>query len=159
MRVALGAVALAAALAVPAHAATASGIVMTFGLAGTCSGPGTCTATLTTDQCIERTVGPRCSADPVTISLVSTFVGDGVCLLEGESSAFGFVVHTEAYGDLRMRLSAVYDGVWQFASLVSAPNFGAFTAVGGPSGGLPGAPCPASFSTNFMIGTIAVASV
>ncbi len=155
MRVALGAAALAAALAVPAHAATASGIQMGFDLSGTCPATGfTCTATLTTTSCIERQRGPRCSADPVSLTLTARSVG--VCQMTDFSRSL--IVHTEAYGDVRVFLNAVvYAGGWSIVGIPTGGPLGAFVAVGGFSVPTPG-PCPASFDAA-LIGALGVVDV
>ena len=142
MKLTLGAAVLAAALAVPAHAATASGIRMTFTMSGTCSTTlHSCTATFTNTSCIEREGGPRCTVDPAT----ATFGAGDCTVLFG--SGLPFFVHTQAFGDVRVSLQVVTaKGVFVLVGIASGNSaIGALTVVG-TSGLSQSSVCPASFT-------------
>lgn len=92
----------APALAAPAHAATAATVQVTYGTEVACyefAGLGECNLVLTPRSCVERSSGPACTADPVTIRVTGDWVLGG-CRLMNDYDSKSLTVHTQAFGDV-----------------------------------------------------------
>lgn len=160
MKLALGAAALAAALTVSAHAATASGIELQFSVSGTCTLTD-CTVTVKNTVCVERFGLPPCTVDPVTVTLTPIAIGLGTtnCVYRGGgATASPMVVHTQSFGDVRVdaryHLAA---GVFAVEGLSTATGSAGVLAAAGPTS-IVGIACLVPF-TGRLFGALALAGV